>query len=78
MGIMLNYFLPIFYFQSSLLGLISFSLVILYLLQPAKRHAYAQGGDNVFAPVERELIFDIVSYWIHMGKKIAAHLSVCL
>nr|XP_028949043.1 DNA primase small subunit-like isoform X1 [Malus domestica] len=28
-------------------------------LQPAKRHAYAQSGDNVFTPVERELIFDI-------------------
>ncbi|ESR52603.1 DNA primase [Citrus sinensis] len=30
-----------------------------YSVDPAKRHAYAQGGDNVFAPVERELIFDI-------------------
>lgn len=30
-------------------------------MQPAKRHAYAQAGDNVFTPVERELIFDIVS-----------------
>ncbi|KAL6553675.1 hypothetical protein OROGR_007517 [Orobanche gracilis] len=26
---------------------------------PAKRHAYAQSGDNIFTPVERELIFDI-------------------
>lgn len=33
-----------------------------YMLQPAKRHAYAQAGDNVFTPVERELIFDIVSH----------------
>ena len=32
------------------------------LLQPSKRHAYAQTGDNIFTPVERELIFDIVSY----------------
>ncbi|KAJ0046698.1 hypothetical protein Pint_05354 [Pistacia integerrima] len=31
-----------------------------YSVDPAKRHAYAQGGDNnVFSPVERELIFDI-------------------
>lgn len=30
-------------------------------MQPAKRHAYAQAGDSVFMPVERELIFDIVS-----------------
>ncbi|KAK4758403.1 hypothetical protein SAY87_019704 [Trapa incisa] len=28
-------------------------------LQPAKRHAYAQSGNNLFTPVERELIFDI-------------------
>lgn len=31
------------------------------LLQPSKRHAYAQTGDNVFTPKERELVFDIVS-----------------
>ncbi|OAY79889.1 DNA primase small subunit [Ananas comosus] len=30
-----------------------------YSVDPAKRHAYAQGGNNVFAPVERELVFDI-------------------
>ncbi|KAL3498981.1 hypothetical protein ACH5RR_041713 [Cinchona calisaya] len=30
-----------------------------YSVDPAKRHAYAQGGDNVFTPVERELVFDI-------------------
>ncbi|PIA34617.1 hypothetical protein AQUCO_03700124v1 [Aquilegia coerulea] len=30
-----------------------------YNVDPAKRHAYAQAGDNVFTPVERELIFDI-------------------
>ncbi|KAJ7945035.1 DNA primase [Quillaja saponaria] len=30
-----------------------------YSVDPAKRHAYAQSGDNVFTPVERELIFDI-------------------
>ncbi|KAH1211515.1 DNA primase small subunit [Glycine max] len=31
-----------------------------YTVDPAKRNAYAQSGDNnVFAPVERELIFDI-------------------
>ena len=30
-------------------------------LQPMKRSAYAQSGDNVFRPVERELVFDIVS-----------------
>lgn len=33
--------------------------VFLQCFQPAKRHAYAQSGDNVFSPVERELIFDI-------------------
>jgi hypothetical protein len=42
-----------------------FFLILLFLifvmLQPAKRHAYAQTGDNVFTPVERELVFDIVS-----------------
>ncbi|KAE9596524.1 putative DNA primase, small subunit [Lupinus albus] len=30
-----------------------------YSVDPSKRHAYAQSGDNVFTPVERELIFDI-------------------
>ncbi|EPS59512.1 hypothetical protein M569_15291, partial [Genlisea aurea] len=30
-----------------------------YNVDPAKRQAYAQSGDNVFRPVERELIFDI-------------------
>ncbi|KAL7165531.1 hypothetical protein ACSBR2_041252 [Camellia fascicularis] len=30
-----------------------------YNVDPAKRHAYAQAGDNGFAPVERELIFDV-------------------
>ncbi|XP_015572761.1 DNA primase small subunit [Ricinus communis] len=30
-----------------------------YTVDPAKRHAYSQSGDNVFTPVERELIFDI-------------------
>ncbi|CAA0810568.1 Unknown protein [Striga hermonthica] len=30
-----------------------------YSVDPAKRHAYAQSGNNVFTPVERELIFDI-------------------
>lgn len=34
---------------------------VLQCFQPSKRHAYAQSGDNVFSPVERELIFDIVS-----------------
>lgn len=30
-----------------------------YSVDPAKRHAYAQTGGNVFTPVERELVFDI-------------------
>ncbi|CAI0456179.1 unnamed protein product [Linum tenue] len=30
-----------------------------YSVDPSKRHAYAQSGENVFKPVERELIFDI-------------------
>ncbi|MFQ6637936.1 hypothetical protein Gotur_014197, partial [Gossypium turneri] len=30
-----------------------------YSVDPAKRHAYAQSGDNVFTPAERELVFDI-------------------
>lgn len=42
-----------------------FNLILFYFIfwwmQPAKRHAYAQAGDSVFMPVERELIFDIVS-----------------
>ncbi|KAL6998031.1 hypothetical protein U1Q18_008155 [Sarracenia purpurea var. burkii] len=30
-----------------------------YNVDPAKKFAYAQAGDNCFAPVERELIFDV-------------------
>ncbi|KAL8137153.1 hypothetical protein V2J09_003154 [Rumex salicifolius] len=30
-----------------------------YSVDPSRRHAYAQTGDNVFTPVERELIFDL-------------------
>ncbi|XP_076894687.1 uncharacterized protein LOC143547056 [Bidens hawaiensis] len=30
-----------------------------YTVDPAKRHAYAESGDNIFTPVERELVFDI-------------------
>ncbi|KAH9298191.1 hypothetical protein KI387_029873, partial [Taxus chinensis] len=30
-----------------------------YNVDPAKRHAYAQAGEKVFNPVERELVFDI-------------------
>ncbi|KAL5541278.1 hypothetical protein UlMin_042500 [Ulmus minor] len=30
-----------------------------YSVDPAKKNAYAQTGDNVFTPMERELIFDI-------------------
>lgn len=30
-----------------------------YSVEPAKREAYSQAGDNGFKPVERELIFDI-------------------
>lgn len=30
-----------------------------YNVDPSRRHAYAQGRNNVFTPVERELIFDI-------------------
>ncbi|XP_058182617.1 uncharacterized protein LOC131300685 isoform X1 [Rhododendron vialii] len=30
-----------------------------YNVDPAKRHTYAQSGDNSFTPVERELIFDV-------------------
>lgn len=40
------------------------------MLQPAKRHAYAQSGDNVFAPVERELIFDIVRFSAYFPNEI--------
>lgn len=31
------------------------------LSQPGKRTAYAGGSDRVFSPVERELVFDVVS-----------------
>ncbi|KAI4369807.1 hypothetical protein MLD38_018211 [Melastoma candidum] len=31
----------------------------IYSVDPSKRHAYAKSVDNVFTPVERELIFDI-------------------
>ncbi|KAF5805210.1 putative DNA primase, small subunit [Helianthus annuus] len=30
-----------------------------YSVDPAKRHAYSQSGDNIFTPVEKELVFDI-------------------
>ncbi|PKA46070.1 DNA primase small subunit [Apostasia shenzhenica] len=30
-----------------------------YSVDPMKRHSYSQAGNNVFTPVERELIFDI-------------------
>ncbi|XP_074563439.1 uncharacterized protein LOC141820057 [Curcuma longa] len=30
-----------------------------YTVDPAKRRAYAHGGNNVFSPIERELVFDI-------------------
>lgn len=30
-----------------------------YNVDPAKRNAYAQAGDKVFSPVEKELVFDI-------------------
>ncbi|XP_042039169.1 DNA primase small subunit-like isoform X1 [Salvia splendens] len=30
-----------------------------YSVDPKKRNSYAQSGDNVFRPVERELVFDI-------------------
>ncbi|PWA46638.1 DNA primase isoform 3 [Artemisia annua] len=30
-----------------------------YNVDPSKRHANAASGDNIFAPVERELVFDI-------------------
>ncbi|KAI3707105.1 hypothetical protein L6452_25326 [Arctium lappa] len=30
-----------------------------YSVDPSKRLAYAQSGDNIFTPVERELVFDI-------------------
>ncbi|KAK6947904.1 DNA primase, small subunit [Dillenia turbinata] len=30
-----------------------------YSVDPSKRFAYAQSGDNVFIPVERELVFDM-------------------
>jgi DNA primase small subunit len=33
-----------------------------YSVDPDKRHAYAQSGTNLFTPVERELVFDIVSF----------------
>ena len=42
--------------------LLKHALCFAVTLQPAKKNAYAQSGDNVFTPVERELIFDIVSH----------------
>ena len=52
---------PFFFFSCVLLVTI-FYLSFLLLLQPDKRHAYSQTGTNVFTPVERELVFDIVSF----------------
>jgi hypothetical protein len=43
-------------------SLLKHALCLTVTLQPAKKNAYAQSGDNVFTPVERELIFDIVSH----------------
>lgn len=49
------------------------------MLQPAKRRAYAQTGDNVFTPVERELIFDIVSSsTLNFGKTLDSNYSFFL
>lgn len=33
----------------------------IWWLQPPKRAAYSGGSDRVFAPVDRELVFDVVS-----------------
>ncbi|XP_051195134.1 uncharacterized protein [Lolium perenne] len=48
-------------FESSIKEKCPFKIDIgpVYSVDPAKRHAYAQSGNNVFVPVERELIFDI-------------------
>lgn len=36
-------------------------LMWLFSMQPAKRSAYSSSGsEKVFAPVERELVFDVV------------------
>ena len=48
---------------------------VLSAMQPAKRHAYVQSGDNVFTPVERELVFDIVSYWTSRKLSILVYFS---
>ncbi|KAI5655344.1 hypothetical protein M9H77_32531 [Catharanthus roseus] len=47
--------------ESSIREKVPFKIDIgpVYSVDPSKRHAYAQSGDNVFTPVERELIFDI-------------------
>lgn len=52
------YYLQSYHKQRS--GHTTYKVAILFSnLQPAKRHAYSQ--DGVFTPVERELVFDIVS-----------------
>ncbi|KAF3580000.1 hypothetical protein DY000_02033891 [Brassica cretica] len=38
-----------------------------YSVDPDKRHAYSQTGTNVFTPVERELVFDLVSFFIFLS-----------
>ncbi|KAK8500542.1 hypothetical protein V6N12_037798 [Hibiscus sabdariffa] len=44
-----------------------------YSVDPAKRHAYA--GDNVFTPVEREVVFDIIMMMLDIAARGA---DVCL
>lgn len=48
------------------------------LMQPAKRTAYAGGSDRVFAPVERELVFDIVSSQLVAILSIAEISTTCI
>lgn len=45
---------------NELLSIMLLLIFVIMVLQPAKRTAYAGGSDRVFAPVDRELVFDIV------------------
>ncbi|KAG6526515.1 hypothetical protein ZIOFF_016505 [Zingiber officinale] len=45
--------------ESSIRKKCPFKIDIGPVYTPAKRRAYAQGGNNVFSPIERELVFDI-------------------
>ena len=56
-----HFFNSVFELENSIKEKCPFKIDIgpVYSVDPAKRHAYEQSGNNVFTPVERELVFNI-------------------